>query len=188
MVQSEIPETPVNGGKISRCNSDQWEQGVFEYQDTILKQLSCLMEWKKKNWLHRHVPTRNCICQRTILKIFPNIRMMNFMLSAMPRMRIYSDVWKQEKLYSGENELFGYEEDFNHISDRKNKRLWLCHNFRIEDNDLGAGGPKANIKANIEAIRLLQTLEKKNVWQHQKNRKYYPIMLAGAVSRRHLKK
>ena len=34
------------------------------------------------------------------------------------------------------------------------------HNFRIQDNDLGAGGPKAKYKANMEAIHLLQTLEK----------------------------
>ena len=34
------------------------------------------------------------------------------------------------------------------------------HNFRIQDNDLGAGGPKAKYKINMEAIHLLQTLEK----------------------------
>ena len=34
------------------------------------------------------------------------------------------------------------------------------HNFRIQDNDLGAGGPKVKYKANMEAIHLLQTLEK----------------------------
>ena len=32
-------------------------------------------------------------------------------------------------------------------------------NFRIEDNDLGAGGPKTKYKANVEAIRLLKTLD-----------------------------
>ena len=32
-------------------------------------------------------------------------------------------------------------------------------NFRITDDDLGAGGPKAKYKANVEAIRLLQTLD-----------------------------
>ena len=90
-------------------------------RDTILKQLvSCLMEWKEKNWLHRHVPIRNCICQRTILKISPNIRMMNFMLSAMPRMRIYSDAWKQEKtIFREKMSCLAMRENFNHISDRK---------------------------------------------------------------------
>ena len=32
-------------------------------------------------------------------------------------------------------------------------------NFRITDDDLGAGGAKTKFKANIEAIRLLQTLD-----------------------------
>ena len=32
-------------------------------------------------------------------------------------------------------------------------------NFHIEDNDLGAGGPKTKYKANVEAIRVLQTLD-----------------------------
>ena len=32
-------------------------------------------------------------------------------------------------------------------------------NFHIEDNDLGAGGPKTKCKANVEAIRLLKTLD-----------------------------
>lgn len=32
-------------------------------------------------------------------------------------------------------------------------------NFRITDDDLGAGGPKTKYKANVEAIRVLQTLD-----------------------------
>ena len=32
-------------------------------------------------------------------------------------------------------------------------------NFSITDDDLGAGGAKTKFKANIEAIRLLQTLD-----------------------------
>lgn len=32
-------------------------------------------------------------------------------------------------------------------------------NFHIEDNDLGAGGPKTKYKANVDAIRLLKTLD-----------------------------
>ena len=32
-------------------------------------------------------------------------------------------------------------------------------NFHITDNDLGAGGPKTKYKANVEAIRLLKTLD-----------------------------
>ena len=36
------------------------------------------------------------------------------------------------------------------------------HNFRITDDDLGAGGPKAKFRANMDAIYLLKTLESEN--------------------------
>ena len=36
------------------------------------------------------------------------------------------------------------------------------HNYHITDDDLGAGGPKAKYRANIEAIRTLQTVESEN--------------------------
>ena len=45
-------------------------------------------------------------------------------------------------------------------SKEQEKAVLEPHNFRIQDNDLGAGGPKAKYKTNIEAIHLLQTLEK----------------------------
>ena len=45
-------------------------------------------------------------------------------------------------------------------SQEQKKAVLEPHNFRIQDNDLGAGGPKAKYKANMEAIHLLQTLEK----------------------------
>ena len=44
-------------------------------------------------------------------------------------------------------------------SQEQEKAVLEPHNFRIQDNDLGAGGPKAKYKANMEAIHLLQTLE-----------------------------
>ena len=45
-------------------------------------------------------------------------------------------------------------------SQEQEKAVLEPHNFRIQDNDLGAGGPKEKYKANMEAIHLLQTLEK----------------------------
>ena len=33
------------------------------------------------------------------------------------------------------------------------------HNFRITDNDLGAGGPKQKFRANMDAVYLLKKLE-----------------------------
>ena len=44
-------------------------------------------------------------------------------------------------------------------SQEQEKAVIEPYNFRIQDNDLGAGGPKAKYKANMEAIHLLQTLE-----------------------------
>ena len=45
-------------------------------------------------------------------------------------------------------------------SQEQEKAVLEPHNFRIQDNDLGVGGPKAKYKVNMEAIHLLQTLEK----------------------------
>ena len=44
-------------------------------------------------------------------------------------------------------------------SQEQEKAVIEPYNFRIQDNDLGAGGPKAKFKANMEAIRLLKELE-----------------------------
>lgn len=45
---------------------------------------------------------------------------------------------------------------------RKTGRKAERVNFRITDDDLGAGGPKAKFKANMEAIHLLKKLEEEN--------------------------
>ena len=58
-----------------------------------------------------------------------------------------------------EEEEVTAEEDITE-SQEQEKAVIEPYNFRIQDNDLGAGGPKAKYKANIEAIHLLQTLEK----------------------------
>lgn len=58
-----------------------------------------------------------------------------------------------------EEEEVTAEEDIPE-SQEQEKTVLEPHNFRIQDNDLGAGGPKAKYKTNMEAIHLLQTLEK----------------------------
>lgn len=60
------------------------------------------------------------------------------------------------------------------------------NNFRITDDALGVGSPKEKFRGNIEAISLLKSWKQKTVWQHRKNRKFYPDMLAGVVFQRHL--
>ena len=59
----------------------------------------------------------------------------------------------------GENELFGYEGEFLPYLQNEQVQEQEPHNFHITDDDLGAGGPKAKFKANMEAIRLLKELE-----------------------------
>ena len=58
---------------------------------------------------------------------------------------------EEEKVTAEESTLESQEQE---------KAVIEPYNFRIQDNDLGAGGPKAKYKANMEAIHLLQTLEK----------------------------
>ena len=59
----------------------------------------------------------------------------------------------------GENELFGYEGEFLPYLVNRQEQKQEPHNFRITDDALGTGGPKAKFKANMEAIRLLRELE-----------------------------
>ena len=59
----------------------------------------------------------------------------------------------------GENELFGYEGEFLPYLQNEQVQEQEPHNFHITDDNLGAGGPKAKFKANMEAIRLLKELE-----------------------------
>ena len=89
----------------------------------------------------------------------------------------------------GENELFGYEGEFQpYLKPEVEKIVTEPHNFRIQDNDLGAGGPKASIRQIWKPSIYCRLWSRKNVWQHPKNRKFYPVMLAGVASRRHLKR
>ena len=59
-------------------------------------------------------------------------------------------------------------------------------NFHITDDDLGAGGPKAKFRANMDAIHLLKTLEAEVGSPRRRNRKCCPALSAGAASLRHL--
>ena len=62
------------------------------------------------------------------------------------------------------------------------------HNFHITDADLGAGGPKARFRMNMEAILLLKRIEEEGRLATPKNRKRCRAMLAGAACRKPLKR
>ena len=57
-------------------------------------------------------------------------------------------------------------------------------NFRITDDDLGAGGPKTKYKANVEAIRVLQTLDAEQRQTTAKEQEILSGMWDGAAFRR----
>ena len=55
-------------------------------------------------------------------------------------------------------------------------------NFRITDEHLGEGGPKAKFQANVNAIRLLKELEVAGQQASPNSRRFFLDMWAGAVS------
>ena len=56
-----------------------------------------------------------------------------------------------------------------------------AENFRITDDHLGEGGPKAKFQANVEAIKLLKSWRKPPSRQRRNSRKSFPGMWAGAA-------
>ncbi len=57
-----------------------------------------------------------------------------------------SGVWKPDAIIFGENELFGYEGEFQpYLKPEVEKIVTEPHNFRIQDNDLGAGRSEGKV-------------------------------------------
>ena len=164
MVQSEIPETPVETAeKSAGAIADQWEQGVFEYQGYHFEAVGVLSDGLEGKELVAQTRSNTELHLSTYhTEDFPKYSYDEFYaVSNAPDADIFRCLETGKNYIPGENELFGYEGEFQtYIRQEKTKIVTMPHNFRIEDNDLGAGGPKAKYKANIEAIRLLQTLEK----------------------------
>lgn len=136
---------------------------VFEYQGYHFEQLvSCLMDWNGKELVAQTRSNTELHLSTYHTEDFPKYSYNEFYaVSNAPDADIFRCLETGKNYIPGENELFGYEGEFQpYIRQEKTKIVTMPHNFRIEDNDLGAGGPKAKYKANIEAIRLLQTLEK----------------------------
>ena len=162
--QSEIPETPVETAeKSAGAIADQWEQGVFEYQGYHFEAVGVLSDGMEGKELVAQTRSNTELHLSTYhTEDFPKYSYDEFYaVSNAPDADIFRCLETGKNYIPGENELFGYQGEFQpYIRQEKTKIVTMPHNFRIEDNDLGAGGPKAKYKANIEAIRLLQTLEK----------------------------
>ena len=143
--------------------AESWDEGVFEYQGYHFEAVGILPEGIEGKDLVAQTRSNTELHLSTYhTEDFPKYSYDDFYaVSNAPTADVFRCLETGRNYIPGENELFGYEGEFQpYLKPEAEKIVTEPHNFRIQDNDLGAGGPKAKYKANMEAIHLLQTLEK----------------------------
>ena len=143
--------------------AESWDEGVFEYQGYHFEAVGVLPEGLEGKDLVAQTRSNTELHLSTYhIEDFPKYSYDEFYaVSNAPTADVFRCLETGRNYIPGENELFGYEGEFQpYLKPEAEKIVTEPHNFRIQDNDLGAGGPKAKYKANMEAIHLLQTLEK----------------------------
>ena len=143
--------------------AESWDEGVFEYQGYHFEAVGVLPEGIEGKDLVAQTRSNTELHLSTYhTEDFPKYSYDDFYaVSNAPTADVFRCLETGRNYIPGENELFGYEGEFQpYLKPEAEKIVTEPHNFRIQDNDLGAGGPKAKYKANMEAIHLLQTLEK----------------------------
>ena len=143
--------------------AESWDEGVFEYQGYHFEAVGILPEGIEGKDLVAQTRSNTELHLSTYhTEDFPKYSYDDFYaVSNAPTADVFRCLETGRNYIPGENELFGYEGEFQpYLKPEPEKAVIEPHNFRIQDNDLGAGGPKAKYKANMEAIHLLQTLEK----------------------------
>ena len=143
--------------------TESWDEGVFEYQGYHFEAVGVLPEGIEGKDLVAQTRSNTELHLSTYhTEDFPKYSYDDFYaVSNAPTADVFRCLETGRNYIPGENELFGYEGEFQpYLKPEVEKIVTEPHNFRIQDNDLGAGGPKAKYKANMEAIHLLQTLEK----------------------------
>lgn len=143
--------------------AESWDEGVFEYQGYHFEAVGGLPEGLEGKDLVAQTRSNTELHLSTYhTEDFPKYSYDEFYaVSNAPTADVFRCLETGRNYIPGENELFGYEGEFQpYLKPEAEKIVTEPHNFRIQDNDLGAGGPKAKYKANMEAIHLLQTLEK----------------------------
>ena len=143
--------------------AESWDEGVFEYQGYHFEAVGLLPEGIEGKDLVAQTRSNTELHLSTYhTEDFPKYSYEDFYaVSNAPTADVFRCMETGRNYILGENELFGYEGEFQpYLKPEQEKDVIEPHNFRIQDNDLGAGGPKAKYKANMEAIYLLQTLEK----------------------------
>ena len=156
------PEEEITA-KTAEELAESWDEGVFEYQGYHFEAVGILPEGiEGKNLVAQTRSNTELHLSTYHTEDFPKYSYDDFYaVSNAPTADVFRCLETGRNYIPGENELFGYEGEFQpYLKPEAEKIVTEPHNFRIQDNDLGAGGPKAKYKANMEAIHLLQTLEK----------------------------
>ena len=149
--------------KTAEQIADSWDEGVFEYQGYHFEAIGMLPEGIEGKDLVAQTRSNTELHLSTYhTEDFPKYSYDDFYaVSNAPTADVFRCLETGRNYIPGENEMFGYEGEFQpYLKPEVEEIVTEPHNFRIQDNDLGAGGPKAKYKANMEAIHLLQTLEK----------------------------
>ena len=160
--EQKEPEEEVTA-KTAEELAESWDEGVFEYQGYHFEAVGVLPEGLEGKDLVAQTRSNTELHLSTYhTEDFPKYSYDDFYaVSNAPTADVFRCLETGRNYIPGENELFGYEGEFQpYLKPEVEKIVTEPHNFRIQDNDLGAGGPKAKYKANMEAIHLLQTLEK----------------------------
>ena len=160
--EQKEPEEEVTA-KTAKELAESWDEGVFAYQGYHFEAVGVLPEGLEGKDLVAQTRSNTELHLSTYhTEDFPKYSYDEFYaVSNAPTADVFRCLETGRNYIPGENELFGYEGEFQpYLKPEAEKIVTEPHNFRIQDNDLGAGGPKAKYKANMEAIHLLQTLEK----------------------------
>ena len=160
--EQKEPEEEVTA-KTAEELAESWDEGVFAYQGYHFEAVGVLPEGIEGKDLVAQTRSNTELHLSTYhTEDFPKYSYDDFYaVSNAPTADVFRCLETGRNYIPGENELFGYEGEFQtYLKPETEKIVTEPHNFRIQDNDLGAGGPKTKYKANMEAIHLLQTLEK----------------------------
>ena len=160
--EQKEPEEEVTA-KTAEELAESWDEGVFAYQGYHFEAVGVLPEGIEGKDLVAQTRSNTELHLSTYhTEDFPKYSYDDFYaVSNAPTADVFRCLETGRNYIPGENELFGYEGEFQpYLKPEVEEIVTEPHNFRIQDNDLGAGGPKAKYKANMEAIHLLQTLEK----------------------------
>ena len=160
--EQKEPEEEVTA-KTAKELAESWDEGVFAYQGYHFEAVGVLPEGIEGKDLVAQTRSNTELHLSTYhTEDFPKYSYDDFYAASnAPTADVFRCLETGRNYIPGENELFGYEGEFQpYLKPEQEKAVIEPHNFRIQDNDLGAGGPKAKYKANMEAIHLLQTLEK----------------------------